>query len=340
MAGVRTKTAALTAEDVGLKNNPNQHIPTIYTGGMDYESLGKLKYEVLSDKTVKFGSEMAAAYIDLPIFPGEREVGDAHVQFLYDEMRKGTFNPLLVICSTAVLNGVTFKINGQHFSWAILYMCEKKKDFSFDVREIRYKVTSEEQLKLLYATYDRLKARTDAHISRVFLVGTQAAEGIWNRVVNQAVGGFKFWHVEADPDRRRISPEQLAAVIQREFAELFRTVAMYVQDHQSDSLTIRQATLAAMFATFQKVPTKAPEFWTPVLDGLNITAKTDPRYALREALLKVATKPTRKTGEGKEKRLMSNEDIYRICISAFNKWRKNETVQVALRATKERVKPI
>jgi hypothetical protein len=302
--------------------------------------LAKLKFDVLSDETVTLDSDKSAEYIDLPIFPGEREVTDNHVQTLFDEMKKGTFNPMLVILSTAGFNGVTYKINGQHTCWAVVYMAEQKKGFSMKVREIRYKVTTEEQLKLLYASYDRLKARSDTHVSKVFLVGTAATDGIWNSVIASVVGGFRFWHVESENERKRIAPEQLAATIQKEFTELFRTVAKYVQDHHNDTLAKKQPIIAAMFATFQKVPTKANDFWQPVMDGLNMNSKTDPRYVLRETMLKAGIKPTRKTGEGREKRLMSSEEMYRLCISAFNKWRKGEEAHAALRTTKERLKPV
>jgi hypothetical protein len=334
------KARELTAELVGLVNNPQQHIPRILTDELDYESLAKLKYEVLQDQTVDCGMKKAAEYIDLPIFKGEREVGDQHVQFLYDELRKGTFNPLLVILSTALFQGVTYKINGQHTAWAVVYMCEHKPDFAIKVREIKYKVNSEEQLKLLYATYDRLKARSDAHVSKVFLIGSVAAEGIWNNVLSKLVSGFRFWHVELDSERRRISPEQLSAVIQREYGELFRAVGQYVQQNHTQELSQRMAVVAGMFATFEKVPTKAAEFWQPVLDGLGLTAKSDPRYALREALLKTATKISGRTGESREKRLMTSEELYRICILSWNKWRKGETVQASPRPSKTRIKPV
>ena len=342
MAGVRKKTALVTAESVGLVNNPDQHIPVVHKDELEYAGLAKLKFDVLSDGIVTLDTKRAAEYIDLPIFPGEREVVDSHVQFLYDEMLKGTFNHLLVVLSTAVLNGVTYKINGQHTCWAVVYMAGKKKDYSLQVREIRYRVANEEQLKLLYATYDRLKARSDTHVSKVFLIGTKAAEGVANKLLSKLTGGFKFWFIDSDEARRRISPEQMAALIQREHTQLFNTVGQFTSKYLSNVIATRQPVLAAMLATFDKVPTKAPEFWTAVIEGLGLTTKTDPRYVLRESLMKVSTKVSKYTASNskREKRYMTNEEMYRICISAFNKWRKGETSQAALRATKDRIKPV
>ena len=317
----------LTAADMGLTQNPQQRIPQIATADLDLNDLGKLKFEIVSDKSVCLNHAKAAEYIDLPVFEGEREVADAHVQFLYDEMRKGTFNTFLVILSTAIYKNVVYKINGQHTAWALYYM---PPSFSIEVREIKYRVNSEEQLKLLYSTYDRLKARSDGHITRVLLAGTPVTEGLWISIVSKVAGGCKYWAVDSEATRRRMSPDQVASMIQREHSDLFRLVGKYAQEHRNDTLLGRQPVMAAMFATFNKSPAKAPEFWDPVLTGMNLTAKTDARFALRETLLRITT--SKHISGGKERRLMNAEDTYRVCVSAWNKWRRGEPVKVALRA--------
>ena len=331
----KPKTAPKTAQDLGLVNNPNQHVPQIKTGALDIndiQSIGKLKFDVLSDKTVTLSTDKAAEYIDLPIFQGEREVSDTHVQFLYDEMRRGTFNPLLVMLSTALYENAVYKINGQHTCWAVINM---PKTFSMQVREIRYRVTSKDQLKILYSTYDRLKARTDSHVAKVFLSDTAASEGIWSSNLSRLASGFAFWFIESPAIRTKTAPEQIASTIQYDHAELFRTVALFVQEHYQDKLALRQPCIAAMFATFERVPTKAAEFWGPVLTGLDISTKTDPRKILRDTFDRVSTRIS-----SSDRRYMNNEDLYRVCLNAWNKWRKSESVKATLRAPDTRPKVI
>lgn len=325
----------LTAAELGLVHLPGQRIPTIHTGDLDLAGLAKLKIDIISDHTITLDHAKAIEYIDLPVFPGEREITDAHVQTLYDEMRKGTFNSLLVVLATATLDGIRFKINGQHTCWAVVSM---PKNFSLKVRELRYRVNSREQLKLLYGTFDRLRARSDSHMTKVFLADSSVVADIWMSEVPRGVNAFRHWHL-SDPNKRtRTSPDQLAAVIQGEFADLFRAVMLFKQTFGTENgLARRLPVVAAMFATFAKLPTKAAEFWQPVIDGLGLTAKTDPRYVLRDTLQNAVSGGSNRGRPST--RLMSVEDQYRVCLMAWNKWRKGEVVRGSLRVPNERPKP-
>jgi hypothetical protein len=323
----------LTADEAGLVRNLNQRIPTVTADQVQVSGTEPLTYGVISDKTVTLDQALAARYIDLPVFEGEREVTDTHVQFLYDQMRRRLFNPLLVILSTAVYEGVEYKINGQHTCWAVQYM---PAGFSIQVREIRYSVATPEQLRLLYSTYDRMRVRSDGHCTKVQLAGTAVMEGLHLRIVNQLVSSLKFWYFEASRDRNRVTPEQVAVVIQNEIPDLFRKVAQYAQTHQDFKHVRRAPVLAAVFATYDKVPTIAPQFWEPVATGVDLTKATDPRLRLRDLLMQSATN---KSYGQQSKDFVHPEAMYRICIGAWNRWRKGEPVRV-LRMTKERVAPV
>lgn len=325
------KTRTFTAEEVGLVNNPTQHKPTVRTDLLTVPHSGKLQYEVISDGTITLDHASAARYIDLPVFPGERKAGNEQVQLLYDEMRRGTFNELLVILSTAVLEGVEYKINGQHTCWAVQCM---PASFSLRVREIKYRVHNQTQLKMLYRTYDRAKARTDAHLTKVQLAGTPVMEGLNISLVGKISGGLKFWYFDEPHDRGRVTPEQVAAIVQNQLFELWRRVALCVQTHAVEHKHIaRSPVIGAMFATFEKVPTKAEEFWGPVATGLGLTNKTDPRLKLRDLLMQSTTRVSLGA-----KDYLAPEAVYRMCILAWNHWRKHSPVKV-LRTSKERPDP-
>lgn len=291
-----------------------------------------LHIDVLSDKKVTLDAKKAESYIDLPIFRGEREVTEAHVQTLFDEMRRGNFNPLLVVLSTAELDGVVYKINGQHTSWAVYYMDSVEPGYSIMVRELRYKVDTPDQLRMLYSTYDRLMGRTDTHVTKVLTVDTPEMSGIPPSVIQRLVPGLKMWLFENNRERSRYKPEQVAALMRQHYSEVFRNVARFYQSH--DEMHMRRApVIAAQFATFYKVAQKAEEFWGPISTGLDLSSKSDPRWRLRDLLMNSSLN----AGSSKD-RTIDAESLFRCCILSWNKWRAGESIGMALRPTKERTK--
>ena len=322
----------ISAESLGLKNT-DQHVPQVTTGQIDVSGVPKLNVDVISDEIVTLDIEKAGQYIDLPIFPGERQVSDAWVQTLYDEMRKGTFNERLVVLSTAVMDGVTFKINGQHTCWAIAYM---PSGYSIQVREIKYRVKDKTQLKTVYSTYDRLNGRSDGHIGKVILTDMPVMEGIWPSVISKLLGGLKLYLFNAD-EAKRVAIDQLTTLVQREHFDLFRKVAFSYQMHHSEARKLMlQPVVAAMYATFEKVPTKAEEFWTPVLYGTGLDSQTDARYKLRKLLLSINESRSKARTD---KVQIPSEELFILSCVAWNRWRKGERVQALVR-TKERPKLI
>ena len=324
----KTRTSRITTAEA-------VRVPSIDPNRVKVAGETKLNAEVIIDKTVTLDASKAQEYVDLPIFAGERTVRDHWVQHLVDEMKKGTFNHLLVILSTAEHKGVYYKINGQHTCWAVAFM---PPGFSIRVREIRYRCKSEKQLKLLYSTYDRLMGRTDGHITTVHLVGTDVGEGIPTDLLGRLATGVKFW-LMANPEYRRVTPDQIAAVIFSKYPDLFRQVGVFITDVNRDASRFfkRQPVLAALFPTFEKVPTKAREFWHPVFTGLGLEKKTDARWQLRKWLLDTCL--AKGTSGKSDQRSVTSEETYLICIVAWNRWRKGEVVQ-SLRPTKKRVKPV
>jgi len=318
--------------DVDARKTPTGGQLHIKRDLVEVEGTTKLNYKVISKGPVKLNEKKAEEYIALPIFRGEREAVESHVQHLKDEMQRGNFNELLVILSTAELDGVTYKINGQHTCWAVVFMQGIKPGFFINVTEVKYKVETAEELRMLYATYDRLLGRTDAHIVKIHVVDTPEVFGIKSRTVSRLVPGFKFWLFEQERERDRYSPEQIAALI-KQHSTLYKQVGLCYENHDQ-AMIRRAAVVGAMFATFNKIPSKAVEFWKPVFDGLELSNKEDPRYKLRDLLLNSSVR----AGSDKA-RLIDTESMYRCCISAWNKWRAGKLANTALRPTHERVAP-
>ena len=299
---------------------------------VEVEGMHALDVELVSERSVSLNAEYAEKHLDLPRFRGERDIAEGHVQYLHDQMATGNFNPRLVILARAEWDGVIYGINGQHTCWAVIAM---PGDFSIQVREQRYRVKSAEQLRKLYSTFDRSMARTDSHISLVHLVDMPEVSGVAPSVIKLLVPGFRMWKIEDDRERRRYAPEQIATLIRNEHSEVFRRVAKFWAENANHKHLKRQPVYAAMFAIFDrdKKNVDAETFWKTVADGVNVEAKTDPRYQLREFLNSIAIK----ANEGK-KRIVDSEEVFRICVSAWNKWRAGDTVRGPFRAPLERQK--
>ena len=298
---------------------------------LDFSTHGEpLKYKVITDHTVQLTHELAYQFLQLPEFKGERQVNERHVQFLVDEWNNGRFIWEHVIIATATLDGVQYHINGQHTCWMRLYI---PTNATAHVRWIDYTVTNEDALRALYGVFDRNKSRTPGHIVKALLAGTDTTDGIWDSIITKLAAGLKLWLWESHIDHRRISPNQVADKI-KEYQNLFSLVAMFWQKNEIHEHLKRAPVFAALFATYDKIPSRAEEFWQPVADGLNINEVTDPRYRLREFL-----KASSLASSGGNKTVVNQESMYRVCINCWNKWRDGEAMKTTPRATDRRFKP-
>jgi hypothetical protein len=321
------------ARERGLKG-----APCIQTDRVGLVALDELDVDKISDRRIPFTEQRAIDYIELPVFPGEREVNEAHVQFLHDQIRARRFNWDLVQIAKADFEGKTYKINGQHCAW--LRFSLGVLEVEPQVREIHYSVKSIAQLKTLYGTFDRAKPRTDPHLVRVELVGTPAAEGLTSRQISRLAPAFRFWKygdMSTSDDARRCGAAELAAMIQADYSQLFNIVGHFIYAIQGDKLAMaridKMSVIAAMIDNFNKVPTLAPEFWRPVAESTGLE-KDDARWHLVRYLDSIAMQ---RSNTNSMKRIVSTEEVYRVCIAAWNRWRAGERVS-QLRPTAKRVK--
>lgn len=313
----------------GLRN-----APAVEANRPMVHQLDPLVAEVIFDRRVPFTVERAAEYINLPVFPGERDVIDAHVQKLVDEMSRGRFNWKIVTIARCQLGATTFKINGQHTSWGRMAL---PSGDSPEVREVAYRVGSAEQLKALYATFDRAKPRTDAHLTRLELLGADAVDGLWAPTVGQLAAALRFWRFEKGEDYKRCGPAELAAIVNEQHASLFNLVGRFFQSLDVTSMprVKRQPVMAAMLDGFHKVPTIAPAFWKDVAEATNLV-KDDARWHLNHYLNNTAIQ---RSGANTVKKIVASEEMYRVCVAAWNRWRAGEKVAL-LKPTARRQKSL
>lgn len=288
-----------------------------------------VEYKIATDEQINLTKTEAFRFLEMQTFDGERKVRDLHVQYLMDEWNGGRFLWHHVMLGIAVLDGVNYRINGQHTCWMRVNIPQASEPVKATVRCITYKVQSSEQLRSLYSVFDRNAPRNASHIAKVMLGDTPAGRSIPRGYIGQLVGGFRLFFSEREDNRMSI--DEMVGMISKNYEALFSVVGQYYTTHYSDHEFIRrQAVIAAMFSTFSKAVQKSEEFWSPVFNGIALTTKTDARYQLRNYLLTHGH--STKRGDLEK---VSKEDAYRTCVNAWNKYRAGEAVSI-LRTTDKR----
>jgi len=295
-----------------------------------------LKYKIVKDESSLFTREKAFEFLELATFQGERPVRERHVQFLYDEWSAGRFLWQNVMLASATHNGKVYRINGQHCCWMRVNIPMRYEPVKEAVcREMQYQVENDDQMRSLYSAFDRNAPRSPGHIARVLLIDTQAGRDIPTSYLNKLSAGFKIYF--SDDWRRTqqqgiLNPNELAGIINKSYAEHFNLVGRFLAIHYSETEFIKRASvLGAMFATFEKNIQKSDDFWSAISNGLGLTEKTDARYQLRRYL------ETHGHTIGSNIEKVGQEEMYCVCLNAWNHWRSGQAVEV-LRTTNTRPK--
>lgn len=296
----------------------------------------KLVCDIVTDRKINLTIEKAYQFLELDTFQGERQVNERHVQALYNAFSSGRFMWEHVNIAICNCEGKTYRLNGQHTCWMRV---NAPKDIDAMVREITYSVKDEAALRALYSTFDQNKQRTPGHIMKALLVGTPVAADVWPSIIGILSAGLKFWLYEKAKSGTAltVTVPDIAQIITFKYPDLFKQVGLFMQSQYDTYIpSRRKSVIAAMFATFSASPPKAVEFWRPVCEALGFAGKDDARWQLRRFLdtHRVSSKGTASSGN-----ICNEEDLYRICINAWNKWRKGEAVQ-SLRPTDKRLKAV
>lgn len=293
----------------------------------------QIEYKIVSDHKINLTQDLAYRFLEMKTFTGERAVNENHVQHLYDEWCQGRFMWEQCTIGICRVGDVAYRVNGQHTCWLRANITDKDVDCT--VRELVYKVPDEHNLRLLYSTFDQGKSRSQSHNFKVMMMGKSSTQEINPSVLSHLANGIKMWLWEdRKRERTKVTASELSILISEQYSKLFQMVGLYFQARYPNYVAVkRAAAIGAMFATYNASPAKAKEFWDAIIDGLGFTGKTDARYLLR----KFMDTHGHHISEGST--AVTQEEMYRICVQAWNRWRNGEEVS-ALRSTDKRVKAI
>lgn len=315
-----------------------------------------------SDRKGNFLHELAKQHLELPEFIVndslvDRNLRDTHVTYLINCMKAGTFrwewvNIITCVCREAVTAsdalvhppGTRFRMNGQHTAWARLAMPER--DYAAPVRIMEYEAKSVADMRRLYASIDRNAPRQRGNVIDSYLAGCDEYKGYSRGLIRSLVYGMSFWLFPDQRERTHKAPEDLVVLIQSTHQDVARKVGDFLTERvkgglkRMRSIMERQAVVAAMFETFNKLPSKAHEFWVPVRDGVDFDGAGDPRKRLHDSLREHNVINSGAFAKTREQ--VGAEEMYRWSIYAWNKWRagesQNQVLQARMNAPRPRAK--
>lgn len=311
-----------------MHQNSVQNIPVISPVTIKRSITKDLTCEVVFDRKVDFTIDLAQKMIEMPTFEGERALRDRHVDFLVGEAKRGLFLSdisSLITCECCFGNGVVEKrLNGQHTAWMRAMM---PPDWNCKIRWLKYRVTSDDDFRKLYASIDRGAPRTRGHIVAARLFGTAEFPGYTRQMLSLLQASIPVWLAETHNERCKFVVDDVANMMQGKYRDLCHKVAGFLMAHGCGTghHLWRSAAVAAMFATYSKVSLEAADgFWKGVDDGLDLKSSNDPRYRLREFLLRAGLR----TNGSKMKIAVSGDEMFNMCIYCWNAHRSGQEMKV------------
>lgn len=287
-------------------------------------SLGE-KIKVISDNQVILTKELAESFLHMQNFAAERAMSEPWAQVLLHQMCQNTFRYEQVTLISAIYNGVEYRMNGQHTSWAIWkwYQNEMAKGVKKPtVRWLRYRCETEEDLRHLYATTDRGRPRSRSHQIQAYIYDSPEFKGLSKgalSLVSQSLGPWLGGFTPADV----IPTDRLVYMMKTKHYNLSKIVAIFLDDSKTSGTKNKHITrapvCAAMMATFSINQSESQEFWKKVRDAANLEAK-DPALKLAHYLMQHGVNAGR-GASNKGLNTVTGEDMYRTCICHWNAWR-------------------
>lgn len=279
----------------------------------------------ISQSTLNFTIEEAKKLLDLKEFAGDRHLKNAHVDSLIRAMKRGTFRPEFVCIIVCRFNGEVYRMNGQHTAWARVH---RPADYQCQVTFIEYNAETEEDMRTLYASIDRSSPRTRANVITAMLAGTEEFEGVKSGTLRIMPMGFALWHWKTAHERSQHDGDDVSYLVKTNHYDLAMKVCAFLDKFGAKDYRhiMRTPVVAAMFATFNRAPQVATEFWTTVANGLRVEKAADPRMRLRNELQRTAI--AFGNGTQSDKKTVSQEFMYRQCLVAWNAYREDRTLQI------------
>jgi hypothetical protein len=292
-------------------------------------------YKPVRSKEEPLTERKADWYLGLPELPGERPLNDArHAAELSREMESGEFLPETVTMATVEIDGVTYKLNGQHTA-AARKMFNGSHDYP--VRWVHYRVPSVIDAARLYMKYDpKLATRSYHHLFQAFNANVGMFSQIQMKVLKLAAIAIAFDKGGRTETGKRNLPGQARIELPAQHTTEVELMADIVPTPRDARHLMREPVFCAIYQTILINQRSARQFWVAVRDGENMP-KADPRKRL-EVYLRENSYAQGRGGAVARTRKATFHEMYSKCIHAWNAWRENYSTD--LKVYKEAPLPV
>jgi hypothetical protein len=279
---------------------------------------------LISRKVKPFTHQLAKWYLALNSLPGERPIGDEHVEKLFGELDRGSFLGELSVIATGKVGNTIYQLNGRHTCTAMLKYNGKR---SYEITHLQYELPTLEKAGELYAKFDpNWAGRTFPHILRAWLRTHGFGEDYGMRLMTLFCSAATFDFVGKNPFgmKKVIGLDKVELI--KKYPTILRAVLEIIGDNQKSSAHLRKLpVMCAIFQTVKKSERAAKMFWIAVRDGENLS-KQEPAKKLETYLREntfnrgmAAVCPKRKAGF---------REMYAKCIHAWNAYRNGSTTDM------------
>lgn len=277
-------------------------------------------------RMVTLNVEFAQAHLALAtVGESERPLRNDHVDYLRGSMKRQLFRAELVHLMTAhcLETDEVVRINGQHCCWAVV---SSDPPAAYQVQLLEYVCDTMLDVRTLYSTVDRGKERSNQHVTAVIMYGHEEFQGARKRDISNLAAGAAFWKHGANS--KKLPAEARTELLLNTLPELTQKVKALLEEHKcsNDTQHIHRApVVAAMFATVDRAPRDAKEFWNTVCHGVGVESKDDPRAKLRTYLIqtKLSTRVLQDSATNSD----SAENMFRHCIQCWNAHREGRQLK-------------
>ena len=293
--------------------------------------------KLVKRETVNFTKDFATSILDekvMPPFKPDRALDQSHVNYLIQAMQQGTFRWEMVQLMTCTCNGKTYRMNGQHTAWARIYFDATSSNLPVNI--YRYHAQTEEDMRGLYASIDRGRARNRANVINSYLFDSDKFKDFSKQTIKYLAEGLSLWLWEDHNHIRQHNADEVSYLLKTDYYNLAMKVGNFLvkANFSGDARHLRRSPVfAALFATYKKAEGDSELFWNAVKTGANLSSD-DPRLKLRNQLMTAGL--TKGRGDN-HKISVNGDDMYGWAIQAWNSWRKQKPLICFRSAKAERI---
>lgn len=288
-------------------------------------------------QTVKVTKELAQRYAEMDPAPHDRPLSERRLQVYRKLWKEGQFRPVTWATALCLETGVVYRVNGKHTSTMLASHLGPMPDFYAVVEE--YLCDTLEDVAYLYSTFDsKMQSRSADDIYQSFAATIPELQEISGKVIRQLVQGIGYQVLGAIPYEKASHTERAELLFDHvDFAlwvdKLFTAGRCDEKAKMRAAHLRRQATIAAMLATYQRDQEAASRFWVMVRDETGVTPDTPDRVLARYLIS--SSIRGHSGARSAEADTQTTREMYVKCLHAWNAWRQGGNTKLRYYAEAE-----